>query len=145
MATYKDMMGGRKGPKHTIKGKLRAIHDDVIGYNMFFGEQKTSSGIIITDDDGKERGIYPRWCQVFAKGPKNHENYEVDDWILVSHGRWSRGVFLEDDNGNKTEIRKIDIDEILAVSNEKPDGITLGEENDYSPDSIRPEEFGAGA
>ena len=143
MATYKDMMGGIRGPKQIIRGKLRPIKDDVIGYNMHFGEQQTASGIIITNDDGKERGIYPRWCQVYAKGPENKEEYQVDDWILVSHGRWSRGVILEDDDGNKNEIRKIDVNEILMVSSEKPRDIRLGHEQDYSPDKVRAEDFGA--
>ena len=143
MATYGEMMKGRSLPKPVVRGKLRPIHDDVLGYNMFFGEQKTKSGIIITDDDGKERGIYPRWCQVYAKGPKNDAPYEVDDWILVAHGRWSRGVILEEEDGTKTEIRKIDIAEILAMSNEKPDDLRLGEEHDYGPEAIKPEDFGA--
>jgi hypothetical protein len=36
---------------------------------------------------------------------------------LVAHGRWTRGVKIEDDEGEKT-IRKIDPNDILMVSDE---------------------------
>ena len=80
---------------------------------------------------------------MYAKGPSNNEEYQVDDWILVSHGRWSRGVILEEEDGTTNEIRKIDIKEILLVSSEKPSDIRLGHEQDYSPDKVRAEDFGA--
>lgn len=137
------MMGGPTGLKSRVKGKIRPIHGDVIGSNMHFGEQVTKGGIIIGNDDGKTRGIYPRWCQVYAKGPENKEEYEVGDWILVSHGRWSRGFILEEADGTEVELRKIDTDEILCMSKEKPEGISIGEEIDLSPDSPKPEDFGA--
>jgi len=87
--------------------------------------------------------IYPRWCQVYAKGHENKDDYEVGDWILVSHGRWSRSFILEQEDGTEVEIRKIDINEILAVSNEKPNDIQIGEEIDTSPDKAKAEDFGA--
>ena len=37
---------------------------------MHFGEQKLRSRLIVLDDDGTGRGIYPRWGRVYAKGPK---------------------------------------------------------------------------
>jgi len=143
MLDYQKLAEGQKGLKSRIKGKLRPIHDNVIGAHMHFGAQTTNGGIIIGNDDGKSRGIYPRWCQVYAKGHENKDEYEVGDWILVAHGRWSRGFILEEEDGTEVELRKIDVKEILCVSKEKPNDIHLGEEIDYSSDKARPEDFGA--
>jgi hypothetical protein len=38
-------------------------------------------------------------------------------YILVSHGRWSRGIEIEDETGTKT-IRRVDNNDILMVSDE---------------------------
>ena len=67
----------------TVKGKLIPLRDKILVHNMNFGEQVTTSGIVITSDDGKERGIYPRWAQVFAVGPEHKEEFNVGDWILI--------------------------------------------------------------
>ena len=121
-----EMMGGPVKIKTRVKGKVRPIHGDVLGYNMHFGEQKTKGGIILTNDDGTSRGIYSRWCQVYAKGKENKDPYNAGDWILVSHGRWSRSIIVEDDDLGEVEVRKIDLDEILAWSDEKPDDVNIG-------------------
>ena len=81
------------------KGKLSPIKNRVIVSDMHFGEQITKGGLIITDDNGSTRGIYPRWCKVHAKGPDNTDSYEVGDWILVEHGRWTRGIDVDEGNG----------------------------------------------
>ena len=44
---------------------------------MHFGEQVTQGGIILGNDDGKTRGIYPRWAKVFSKGPENKDEYSI--------------------------------------------------------------------
>ena len=64
---------------NAIKGTLTPIRDGVIVSDMYFGEQKTKSGLIIKDDDGTTRGIYPRWGRVHAKCPDNQEPYNVGD------------------------------------------------------------------
>jgi len=110
-----------------IKGNIRAIQDRVIVKNMYFGEQTTKGGIILGSDDGKTRGIYPRWGQVHSKGPLNKDPYEVGDWILVEHGRWTRGVNIDND-GDEFEMRMVDTDNILAWSEEKPDEVQFGQE-----------------
>jgi hypothetical protein len=43
----------------------------------------------------------------------------VGDWILVEHGRWSRGVEVED-NGTKMTVRSIDPNGVLVVADEPP-------------------------
>ena len=111
-----------------IKGNVSPIKNRVLVTDMNFGEQKTKSGLIITSDDGKTRGIYPRWGRVYAKGPDNIDEYQVDDWILVEHGRWTRSIELENDQGT-FEIRMVEAESVLAFSQEKPADVYIGQED----------------
>ena len=112
---------------NTISGTLRPIGNRVIVKNMYFGEQKTKGGIILNDDDGKTRGIYPRWGMVHSKGPDNKDDYQIGDWVLVEHGRWTRGVKVDDGNG-ELELRMVEAESILAYSDEKPNDVQIGAE-----------------
>jgi len=112
----------------TVKGKLTPLRDKVIVYNMHFGEQRSSGGIVILGDDGKDRGIYPRWGQVYAVGPEHNEEFTVGDWILVEHGRWTRGIeYSENDDLEPITIRMVDNNCILMWSKEKPSGVSIGD------------------
>jgi co-chaperonin GroES (HSP10) len=86
---------------------------------MHFGETKTKGGIILTDDDGSEGGIHPRWGKVYAIGDQQ-EDVKVGEWIMVSHGRWSRG-FKVKKQGTELEVRMIDENDILLVSDDEPE------------------------
>jgi hypothetical protein len=44
---------------------------------------------------------------------------QVGQWVLVAHGRWTRGVDIVDNTGTKHTVRKIDINDILCVSDEE--------------------------
>jgi hypothetical protein len=112
---------------NAIKGTPRAKGEDVLVTDMHFGEQKTAGGLIIKSDDGQTRGIYPRWAKVFSKGPDNKEEYAAGDWILVMHGRWTRGINIQTEDG-EIEIRKVELESILATSSEKPEGVSIGGE-----------------
>lgn len=97
------------------------IKDKIYVTDLYFGEQKTTNGIIIIDDDGTDRGIHPRWGKVYAIGPDSKEDIEVGDWILIAHGRWSR-VFemklIRDDNSiEELKMRLIDPKDILLKAN----------------------------
>lgn len=111
-----------------IKGELDTIHDNVLVTDMNFAEQVTTGGIIVGSDNGKTEGIKPRWGKVFKIGPNQHD-VKVGDWILVEHGRWTRGVQLEDENGNVATIRRVETTSILAVSDHLPTDINLGASN----------------
>lgn len=113
---------------NTLNGKLTPIRNRVIVKNMYFGEQKTRGGLIIRDDDGTSRGIYPRWGQVHAKGPENTEEYTVGDWILVEHGRWTRSVNVDEGDG-EIELRMIEAESVIAYSSDKPEDVQIGIEN----------------
>ena len=127
---------------NVIKGKLTPIRDNVIVSDMYFGEQKTKSGLILTNDNGNVRGIYPRWGKVYAKGPENKEDYSVGDWILIEHGRWTRGFDVENEGETKT-LRMVENSSILMWSNEKPNDVYIGaaSTSDFAPDKITGDAF----
>jgi hypothetical protein len=93
------------------------LHKDVLVYDMYFGETVTSSGIIVLDDDKKERGIHPRWAKVYAVGSEQKDIIK-DQWILIEHGRWSRGIDIEDLN---ITVRRVDPKAILGTSDTNPE------------------------
>jgi hypothetical protein len=103
------------------------VKDCVIASDMYFGDLRTTFGIIIPNDDGKSYGIKPRWGKVHSVGPAQ-KDIKPGDWILVEHGRWSRGVDLEMPDGSKINLRKIDNNAILLISDEQPsDAYVAGE------------------
>jgi co-chaperonin GroES (HSP10) len=102
---------------NSIKIKeLKPLHDNILVTEMNFKERFTSGGIIVVGDDGKASGIRPRWGKVWAIGPEQTD-VKVGQYILVAHGRWTRGVKIEDDTGEFV-IRRIDNNDILLVSDE---------------------------
>lgn len=126
---------------NVTKGQVRAVSNRVLVSDMYFGEQKTSSGIVLTSDDGKTRGIYPRWAKVYCKGPRNNDPYEIGQWILIEHGRWTRGFKIDDGTGEQ-ELRMVEAESVLAYADEKPNDTYLGEEfSNGSSTTIRPEDF----
>lgn len=70
---------------------FKAYPGKVIVHEMERGEQRTASGIILGNDEAKTSGIRARWAKVYAKG-EDITDIEVGDWILVEHGRWTRGI-----------------------------------------------------
>jgi co-chaperonin GroES (HSP10) len=99
--------------------KIRPILDHVIVQDMEFGDQVTKTGIILTNDDGKLHGIKPRWGKVYAVGPKQ-EDVKTGEWILIEHGRWTRGHEIEQDDGTIITLRRVDVEAIIASSDQRP-------------------------
>ena len=97
---------------------LRALKDNVIVEDMEFSGRTLSSGIILHNDNGTTAGIRPRWGKIYAVGPEQ-KDVRPGQWICVAHGRWTRGLDIEDDSGPRT-IRRIDPKDILLVSDEEP-------------------------
>jgi co-chaperonin GroES (HSP10) len=108
-----------------VKGTIKPLHDKVLVADMNFGEQRSSGGIVMLGDDGKDHGIHPRWARVYAVGPEHKEEYTVGDWILVEHGRWSRGIEVDED-GDKLTIRLIDNNCVMLWDKEQPDTTVFG-------------------
>jgi hypothetical protein len=92
---------------------------------MTFNERITTSGIILLGDDAKSSGIRPRWGKVYAIGPEQ-TSVQIGQYILIDHGRWTRGIKIQDDNGEKV-IRRVDPKDILLVSDEPVDDNTLSD------------------
>ena len=91
--------------------------------DMTFDERFTTGGIVLLNDNGKSTGIRPRWGQVYAVGPDQKEVI-VGQWVCVAHGRWTRGIDVEDETGKKT-LRRIDPNDIMLVSDEQPQDETF--------------------
>lgn len=106
--------------------KLRPIQAHILVRDMNFGEQRTQTGIYIPSDDGKSEGVKPRWCKVFAVGPEQTD-VKVGEWILVEHGRWTRGLEVEEDDGTKFTIHRVDPTGILMSADEKPSDPEFGQ------------------
>jgi co-chaperonin GroES (HSP10) len=106
----------------TITGKLRPLSDKIIVSDMDFGIEVTKNGIVLLSDDAKSSGIHPRWAKVFAIG-KDQLDVKVGEWILLEHGRWSRGHKYETDTGETIDIRLADNNAILAASDDPPSDV----------------------
>ncbi len=109
---------------HKIK-QLFPLNDTVIVADMQFDERITNGGIVLLNDDLKSAGIRPRWAKVYAIGPKQ-KDVKVGQYILISHGRWTRGIKIQDDTGEHT-IRKVDNNDILMVSDEPVNDQTMSD------------------
>lgn len=104
---------------------LQALHDHVIVSDMEFSERVSSGGIILKSDDMKTEGVRPRWGKVYAIGP-DQSDVKIGQWILVSHGRWTRGVKITGSDNVEVVIRRVDNKDIIAVSDEIPQDDTIG-------------------
>jgi co-chaperonin GroES (HSP10) len=99
---------------------LKPIKDYVLVSDMNFGERTLSSGLVLVSDDKKSVGIRPRWGKVYAVGPEQ-KDVIPGQWILVEHGRWTRGVKFELEPEHTITIRRIDANAILLVSDSQPE------------------------
>ena len=104
-----------------IEGEIKPLHDSIIVTDMSFEGRQLSSGIVLLGDDGKTDGIRPRWARVYAIGPEQRDVC-VGQWVLVEHGRWSRGVKIIRD-GEEITIRRADPEAVIFVSDTQPDNI----------------------
>ena len=111
--------GSHGGKQYTVDNDITPLKNRVLVSDMHFGETKTKGGIILTDDDGSESGIHPRWAKVYAIGNKQ-EDVTVGQWVMVAHGRWSR-AFKVRKKGIELEVRMIDENDILLVSDDEPE------------------------
>jgi co-chaperonin GroES (HSP10) len=110
---------------NTVKiSKLTPLHNYVIVSDMNFDQRITSGGILIARDDKRTEGIRPRWGRVYSVGPEQ-KDVHVGQWICIAHGRWTRGIEIEDSEGVKT-IRRVDINDILLISDEPVVDDTVG-------------------
>ena len=104
-----------------IDGEIKPLRDSVIVTEMDFSGRQLASGVILLNDDGKTDGIRPRWARVYAIGPEQRD-VSVGQWVLVEHGRWSRGLRIVKD-GEEIVIRRADPNAIIFATDTQPDDI----------------------
>ena len=104
-------------PHKIEKSRLRPLRDYIVVTNMTFDQRITHGGIVLLNDDMKSSGIRPRWCQIYKFGSEYNGELKEGQWIYVAHGRWTRGIDIEDETGKKT-LRRVDPNDILLVSDE---------------------------
>lgn len=109
-----------------VKGRITPLHKNVLVSDMYFEMERTKSGIFIPSDNGKTSGIHPRWAKVWSTGP-DQQDVKVGDWVLIEHGRWTRTVEVEQEDGSTIEVRMVDVNAIMIVADEKPQDVMRSE------------------
>jgi co-chaperonin GroES (HSP10) len=107
------------------RNQIQPLNDSVIVADMVFDERITTGGIVLLNDNGKGTGIRPRWGQVYAVGP-NQQDVAPGQWVLVAHGRWTRGIDVEDETGKKT-LRRVDPKDLMMISDVLPQDDTMSD------------------
>jgi hypothetical protein len=106
-------------PHRFNKSQFKPIGAHIIVYDMSFDVRITTSGILLPNDDMKSAGIRPRWGKIYKIGVENKDPDLYEElWVMVSHGRWTRGIDIEDETGKKT-LRRVDHSDILLASDEQ--------------------------
>lgn len=94
-------------------------------------------GIYMLSDDRKSEGVRARWAKVHAIGD-GVVGLSVGDWVLVKHGRWTRGV-----NVDGVELRMVDYPEatmMVVQSEDLPSLRSVGLKKQTEV-TINPDEF----
>lgn len=123
-----------------VRGKLIPIRDNILVTDMNFDERKSAGGIVLLSDDGKSEGVRHRWAKVWAVGPEQ-DQVKVGEWILLEHGRWSRGATIELEDGTDLVIRRADPKAILMVTDENPGDNTFGVHGKVDHQTFDPNTF----
>jgi len=116
MATGRDLMA-KAGISGTVKvDSLKPLRDVILvkGIHESFAEERRSkAGLIIMADKFDGAAIRPRWAQVYAVA-ENVDDYDVGQWVLIEHGRWSRSVTIEDPDA-EVIINRVDPDGVMGT------------------------------
>lgn len=119
-----------------VSGKIIPLHDKIFVTDINFEEQISAGGIYIPSDDGKDSGIKPRWGRVWAVGPEQTD-VKLGEWILMEHGRWTRGIEYIEEDGSKRKIFMVDNNGIMCSADERPSEVSFG----LSAVDLSPPEF----
>lgn len=114
-------------PHRFNKEQFKPLGKHIIVSDMIFDERTTESGIVLLNDDKKSEGIRPRWAKVYALGPDfDDDQIKLGSWLCITHGRWTRGINIEDETGKKT-LRRVDPNDILLISDEPVHDVTMSD------------------
>jgi len=95
---------------------IRAMRDKILAEMVDKpGEKKTAGGIIITENDGQENAVRPRWFKVYSVG-NDIDWITKGKYVLVDHGRWSNGMQVDDD----LKLYLLDNEDCLLESETNP-------------------------
>jgi co-chaperonin GroES (HSP10) len=104
--------------RHIVQAEdIIPIKDHVLVQDMDFQAQVTKGGVLLPSDDGTGQGIRPRWGKVYSVGRLQKE-VKPGEWVLVDHGRWTRGVLIQKPSGEELVLRRVDFKDILGTSDE---------------------------
>lgn len=120
---------------------IRPLKNRVLAELLGLEQRVTASGIIIQSENGKDRGIRPRWAHVRLVG-EGIDWVQPGQYVLVSHGRWSRQFECEH-NGEKLKLVHLDNNECLMITDQLPEDDFVGVGIDTTPNSAKAEDFGA--
>jgi co-chaperonin GroES (HSP10) len=102
-----------------IQGTVVPLRDKVFVTDIEFGDEVTSSGLILKSDNGRGEGIKPRWGRVWAIG-EDQQDVKIGEWILMEHARWTREMEHESEDGSITKIYMADLNAMMLSADEKP-------------------------
>jgi len=109
--------------RHIVQAEdIIPIKDHVLVQDMDFQAQVTKGGVYLPNDDGTGQGIRPRWAKVYSVGRLQKE-VSPGEWVLVDHGRWTRGVLIQKPNGEELVLRRVDFKDILGTSDQPADEV----------------------
>jgi co-chaperonin GroES (HSP10) len=120
---------------------VRPLKERILAELLGLDERVTASGIVIAGENGKDRGVRPRWAKVHLVG-EGIDWVKPGQYLLVAHGRWSRQFECEHE-GQKLKLVHLDNKECLIVADELPVDNYVGVGIDTTPNSARAEDFGA--
>ena len=112
---------------HTVKGKIRPLRNKILVKNIDQGMRKSKGGILLPSSDRLDdggAGVRARWAEVYAVGSEI-DYLKPGDFVLMEHGRWTRGVQVEDE-GQEFDLRVADPDGILGTSDTRPEDLLDG-------------------
>lgn len=85
--------------------RVRPLKGKVLADDIDRGD-RIVNGIILTDDNMRERGIRARWVKIHSCG-EGVEDIKPGDYVLVEHTRWTVGMKIII-NDEEIELRLID-------------------------------------
>jgi len=96
---------------------VNALPGRVLVSDIQRGERQVGK-IILPNDNGKSSGIRARWAEVYDVG-EGVGDLKKGDWVLLAHGRWTRGVKVNPNTDNEFTVWQADYPQgVLAVSDE---------------------------
>lgn len=98
---------------------LTPLTDKIIGrmLDAIGNERRTKGGLVLTEKNLGEEAIRPRWFEVTHVGP-DQKDVTAGNYVLVPHGRWSRGLDFYGTNREEDKLFLLDNDAIMMVSDE---------------------------